>query len=669
MTQNWKPAHILWVGDDSGLPELNAKLLLGSMVAVGCEDIAENPQIPRCFQDAERKRIHAEAGPKWIWNGARDSGHREMHQSLIIASEMGRLAGCRSVRRNYAALKVDELKGLIRGGGLGSPGKRRKGQLIELLTTRDEDDEEGSLPPVGYWPWERMVKCLQGTTDAIEDKTLIVFCWSGTPNMPWIHAVYEQLAALKARIRCYPDFGDLHESERKIGDIAALDHIAANTLDEIFQYRPETCFKPNNCTLPAPFVVKRTHSSGGENVELDPVGDQATRLRCRATPRRRRSPRISGESDKSRIIALKLPRETLLYMQTSTPIWFHQAKVPSLINYGEFRLIIVTLPDETGLRGSRGAVFEAFHTIPRAGRPSEPLVSVMNRVPAALLNAEHCGSRTYQDLEDFALWVFEELRGFGSTASASARSISEPSSQGGTLAAGKRSLTGEEPSSRRSKSPRLSIELNATAVATTEPDKISSGETSPLSSVPSSFSPTPRRTSPRAPSFSPLTPPGGFPLSDPPSSLDGTSSSSAAEPSARKTIFSSLEVGVRLDIGISSKEDGHRFFVNEVTREWYGDLISFKSGEPRTRICVALGEARARVLFGTADEEDDPEGSDAVGDDGENEDAEGEDDVVADADPVQEVADGVNTDAEETQISEAVIDSGMLDIDRLDSGV
>lgn len=612
MATNWKPQHIIWVGDDSGLADHKDRVLLGSFVGVGTEDIAQNPQIPPCFQNAERNRIRTEAGEKWVYNGARDSAHREIHQSLIIASEMGRIAGCAARKQNYSRLKVDELKALIREKDLGPLGKRKKQELIDLLDANEEEAAGGTgLPPVQYWPWAKLAACLQGTSqDTIQDKTLFFFCWSGIPNMPRTHALYNRLDALKdARVRCYPEFGDLHESERKIGDMTALDEIARAAEDVEHQYRPETCFKTQDCTLTQPFVVKRTHSAGGENVELDPAAGRTALLRCQ--PPVRRSPRITpppDADDRKLMVNLPVSDATWQYMDANRPIWFHQEKVDSLINLGEFRLIIATLPDKTGLRGCKGAVFEAFHTTPRHGRPSEPLVNTMSRVPATLLSEEFCGQKTYRDLEEYALWVFERLREYGQSQTCLADSTPEPEdeeeeapacSPGGSR---KRPRTAQSASGRPSKAPRLSPEVDETTVESIEARDSASADSSPHSTPPASSPPTRRRSSTSA-------------ITD-----------TANDISYSSTIFSSLEVGVRLDIGISSAENGHRFFVNEVTREWYGDLISYKAGEPRTRICKALGEARARVLFPVEEEGEEGEGSsfegfsdeaDGGGDDGE----------------------------------------------------
>ncbi|EME38135.1 hypothetical protein DOTSEDRAFT_29718 [Dothistroma septosporum NZE10] len=70
------------------------------------------------------------------------------------------------------------------------------------------------------------------------------------------------------------------------------------------------------------------------------------------------------------------------------------------------------------------------------------------------------------------------------------------------------------------------------------------------------------------------------------------------------SMFESLEIGVRLDIGISTAENGHRFFVNEISREWYVDMFSFTMAVPKTRFVTAIANARNHYFFGPETEEE-----------------------------------------------------------------
>jgi hypothetical protein len=58
----------------------------------------------------------------------------------------------------------------------------------------------------------------------------------------------------------------------------------------------------------------------------------------------------------------------------------------------------------------------------------------------------------------------------------------------------------------------------------------------------------------------------------------------------------SLEVGVRLDIGVSSEEEGSRFWVNEITREWHADWFSQCLEEPYLDVCRGYAKARVEYL-------------------------------------------------------------------------
>lgn len=64
-----------------------------------------------------------------------------------------------------------------------------------------------------------------------------------------------------------------------------------------------------------------------------------------------------------------------------------------------------------------------------------------------------------------------------------------------------------------------------------------------------------------------------------------------------ESMFESLEVAVRLDIGASSKAEGFRFFVDEITREWHADMASYVTGYPQTRLCAATANARGNSVF------------------------------------------------------------------------
>ncbi|KAJ5042648.1 hypothetical protein J3E74DRAFT_422827 [Bipolaris maydis] len=65
-------------------------------------------------------------------------------------------------------------------------------------------------------------------------------------------------------------------------------------------------------------------------------------------------------------------------------------------------------------------------------------------------------------------------------------------------------------------------------------------------------------------------------------------------------VFESLEVGVRLDIGLAYIDTVNKFFVNEITR-WYGAhyFSHHILGEPKTQICKEFASAFSAFLNGS----------------------------------------------------------------------
>lgn len=532
MGDSWVPKKLVWVGDDRGLPAIGSNVLCGSMVPVSDEDIKDNAAIPPCFQFDQLKVVAASCGERWIWKGA---AHKEVHQSIVTFSEIARLTDCEAE----------------------------------------------------CWTWEELITTLLkadvATNSAITDKTLFYFCWTSEPDIRMVYVVYcllEELNnhdTLPTRVRCFPNLDDLHASERKIGDIEALDRIAEVAPFQHFQFRPKTCTKLSNCTLEEPFVLKRTHSSTSNHVDLEPSKTAWTRLPCRASLARfykialknLKAMCAASGIDGSRVVKSRAKAEymKLLHEQeTSTsvvsvmpsaqPRWFHQQKIPSLVEFGEFRLLIATIPAADGLRGRKGHIFEAFLTKPRPEDVTNPIISNVSRVSDELLNKEFCGTRTVGDLEEFALYIFEQLRKcpqLQGSAVDQASNLEKPTTQNFV---GKENISSDDQSSGNAK--RSLSPVDDTTYPPRKVRRCYKGNSN-ITLIPKLPEPGP-------------------------------------------AMFESLELGVRLDIGVSSPADGHRFFVNEITRAWYGDLISFKSGDPKTRLCGALARAGKDYFFGNGEE-------------------------------------------------------------------
>ncbi|KAK4615538.1 hypothetical protein CLAFUW4_10628 [Fulvia fulva] len=254
--------------------------------------------------------------------------------------------------------------------------------------------------------------------------------------------------------------------------------------------------------------------------------------------------------------------------------WFHQEKVLPLRDF-----------DQNGLRGRTSYVFEAIHTAQESNAKGAGAITkrTLNRVGPELLDKKHCGNRTYADLEAYTLCVFDQLRRFEH-----------------------QSIVGVERN-----------DAKVEEVMTRSKRKRGSDEDGEEEDVPA-----PKKLRPTSPvansSGEPVA--DAAPLEEP--SEDDQPSYILGE--CGQSTFESLEVGVRLDIGISTARNGHRFFVNEISREWYVDYFTFVHGNPRTKYCTAFANARNHYFFGSEDEteeppiEDDdnheaPEGSDSSG--------------------------------------------------------
>jgi hypothetical protein len=61
--------------------------------------------------------------------------------------------------------------------------------------------------------------------------------------------------------------------------------------------------------------------------------------------------------------------------------------------------------------------------------------------------------------------------------------------------------------------------------------------------------------------------------------------------------YESLEIGVRLDIGISPAIGYCRYFVNEITRIYEADFFAEWLAQPGTHICKAVAEAIREILM------------------------------------------------------------------------
>lgn len=63
------------------------------------------------------------------------------------------------------------------------------------------------------------------------------------------------------------------------------------------------------------------------------------------------------------------------------------------------------------------------------------------------------------------------------------------------------------------------------------------------------------------------------------------------------TKYESLEIGVRLDIGVSAASDERCYFVNEITRIYEADFFAEWLAQPGTHICKAVSNAIEEVFM------------------------------------------------------------------------
>ncbi|EME38134.1 hypothetical protein DOTSEDRAFT_29717 [Dothistroma septosporum NZE10] len=199
-----------------------------------------------------------------------------------------------------------------------------------------------------YTSWKRFSASLRPNaaekSDSPADKrTLLTFCWTGISNVSDVREVHDLVSQQYSNeSRCDPNIREFQESELKIGDIQSLDIIAVNASDWDHRYRPQSCFEQKvKCSLDVPDVMKRTNSACSEGIIMKPTDKHRPRLK-----------RYSGE----------LSAQVAKRFVAEGTQWFHQVKVEPLKTYGELRVLIATLADESGLRGRTDYVHEIVHT-------------------------------------------------------------------------------------------------------------------------------------------------------------------------------------------------------------------------------------------------------------------------------------------------------------------
>lgn len=232
---------------------------------------------------------------------------------------------------------------------------------------------------------------LQKEYDTLQN-VVIFLHWTSTlePQDMGFQDVYAAIRRSKTfypgKIRPYPSETELWQDRMKLGDMRALDEIATLSPPQ-FSHRPRTCLGYTACTLlDCPVTVhKRTHSSCAKHVQIIERGKQSHRLRC------------TGH---------QLPAATSTKQHKNSELqWFHQEYIPSLVDFGEFRIEIVTSPSESGKRGRAGKIEGIVRT--RLDRKSGFLHAIPVQPSDFLV---HGTSLEREQLEEFGLFIFEQLR-------------------------------------------------------------------------------------------------------------------------------------------------------------------------------------------------------------------------------------------------------------------
>ena len=223
---------------------------------------------------------------------------------------------------------------------------------------------------------------ISGLASSIVSDTVIILYWPEDPPIEESNRVFNNIEELQrklapgVRVRSYPTRSEYDSMARKIDDINILDEIA-NLPETLERWRPQTCHSPP-CKLDPPFVLKRSHSSCGEHVDLAPKETSLAKLLCRGSP-------------------------------PSAISWFHQQYVPSFKEAGEFRVFMATRRDKKGIRGRQAYIVEIFHTY---FGPKGTIVTTTlgQQSDSELLRYGGVGVRKTGDLRAHALSITDRVR-------------------------------------------------------------------------------------------------------------------------------------------------------------------------------------------------------------------------------------------------------------------
>ena len=230
--------------------------------------------------------------------------------------------------------------------------------------------------------WELSDFSISRLADSVVSDTVIILYRPKDPSIEESTRAFDNVENLRrklapeVRVRSYPSRSEYDSVAGKIDDINVLNDIA-NLPGTLERWRPQTCNSPP-CKLNPPFVLKRTHSSCSEHVDLAPKKESLANLPCRGCP-------PSGIS------------------------WFHQQYVPSFKEAGEFHVFVATCRDKKGIRGRRAYVVEIIHTY-YGPNDTSVTTTLGQQSDSELLRYSGVGVRKLGDLCTHVLSITDKVR-------------------------------------------------------------------------------------------------------------------------------------------------------------------------------------------------------------------------------------------------------------------
>ena len=212
---------------------------------------------------------------------------------------------------------------------------------------------------------------------------------------------YQRIAYLNSIfggvMQAYPTEAEMRQEKYKVGDVQKLNEIAKCSRRFDYAYRPKSCLGVGPCVLSDhnKTVFKRSFSGHSQHVELRERHERHG-LTCttQSTPTKTRK---SSKSSRERNGTEEDPADSCIPS-------FHQQYVSTFKSFGEFRILIATYPDPTGLRNLRGRVVCAI----RSSLNDDGFLD--GEVAQYILKQPDVEGWTSDLVYKFALYVHDQLR-------------------------------------------------------------------------------------------------------------------------------------------------------------------------------------------------------------------------------------------------------------------